>query len=511
MHWGVPGLRSLLAIVAVLALSPVLVSGGSRSDPRTPAALAGLSAPFLPTAVLGNGGTTAGVDAYGDVVDLWVPGPAGRDLIHNPASRQAASSVPADTGIVPRVSGDGARALPLWRARSVHQTYLPGTNILRTVAQIGAGRIEIVEAIRGGVLDCTATASGGLRLQRLNCERGKQKQPFRQLAVAQRRWLGRARPLGEEAPGWARRMYGRSLLVLRALTDRQTGAVAAGTREGWAYVWPRDASAVAIALAAAGFRPEARRILHFLLHLDLGSAARFSGSGAPVSGRAAEGDATGWLEAAARASGSRAVAAHLASGPERPPWRGRADYQERSGQSGNYLANAIASRLSAARIRALFATSRGLVRSARDPGSGLDSAAAWAVRPFPGPHSSARSAEPWADWRRIRRSRADLASSLLKIGRRMNPGARRLPGALGAWRRSERGARRSDCSVICAAAPPRPGSSPSGWGRGEVCHARPPRWPGHRPLRFSPCVSSGRPAATDPASSEARGDVRHPC
>ena len=385
MHWGVPGLRSLLAIVAVLALSPVLVSGGSRSDPRTPAALAGLSAPFLPTAVLGNGGTTAGVDAYGDVVDLWVPGPAGRDLIHNPASRQAASSVPADTGIVPRVSGDGARALPLWRARSVHQTYLPGTNILRTVAQIGAGRIEIVEAIRGGVLDCTATASGGLRLQRLNCERGKQKQPFRQLAVAQRRWLGRARPLGEEAPGWARRMYGRSLLVLRALTDRQTGAVAAGTREGWAYVWPRDASAVAIALAAAGFRPEARRILHFLLHLDLGSAARFSGSGAPVSGRAAEGDATGWLEAAARASGSRAVAAHLASGPERPPWRGRADYQERSGQSGNYLANAIASRLSAARIRALFATSRGLERSARDPGSGLDSAAAWAVRPFPRP------------------------------------------------------------------------------------------------------------------------------
>lgn len=385
MHWGVPGLRSFLAIVVILALSPALVSGGLRSDPRTPPALAGLSAPFLPTAVLGNGGVTAGVDAYGDVVDLWVPGPAGRDLIHNPASRQAAASVPADTGIVPRASEDGAPALPLWRARSVRQSYLPGTNILKTVARIGAGRIEIVDAIRGGVLACTATASRGLRVKRLSCERGEQRQPFRQLAVAQRRWLGRARPLGDGAPGWARRMYGRSLLVLRALTDRQTGAVAAGTREGWAYVWPRDASAVAIALAAAGFRPEARRILHFLLRLDLGTAARFNGSGAPVSGRGAEGDATGWLEAAARASGSRSVASQLAGGPERPPWQGSADYQERSDQSGNYLGNAIASRLSAARIRALFATPRGLERSAGYPGSGLDSAAAWAVRPFPRP------------------------------------------------------------------------------------------------------------------------------
>ena len=36
-------------------------------------------------------------------------------------------------------------------------------------------------------------------------------------------------------------------------------------------------------------------------------------------------------------------------------------------------------------VRAAFGTWRGLVRRAGDPGSGLDSAAAWGVRPFPRP------------------------------------------------------------------------------------------------------------------------------
>jgi hypothetical protein len=87
-----------------------------------------------------------------------------------------------------------------------------------------------------------------------------------------------------------------------------------------------------------------------------------------------------------------------------PGWRGRADYQE--GAPGDYLANAIAStaaragtsqvggpaiplyRGKSAHQRGVaewageFWDGRGLVRSAGDPGSGLDSAAAWAVRPF---------------------------------------------------------------------------------------------------------------------------------
>src|SRR5262249_2897997 len=122
---------------------------------------------------------------------------------------------------------------------------------------------------------------------------------------AQPRWLALARPLGMGAPSWARRMYGRSLLVLHGFTNRD-GAVIAGAREGWACVWPRDAGAVAIAFAAAGCRGEARRVARFLLGLDLGAAARFHPDGSPVEGREAQGDAAGWVAAAARAAGLRA-------------------------------------------------------------------------------------------------------------------------------------------------------------------------------------------------------------
>jgi glycosyl hydrolase family 15 len=171
-------------------------------------------------------------------------------------------------------------------------------------------------------------------------------------------------------------MYRRSLLVLRALTDRRSGAVAAGARDAWAYVWPRDAAAVAIALASAGYRPEARRIVSFLESLDLSAAARFRGNGEPVPGRDAQGDAAGWVAAAARA-------ASLPARRERGAWRDRADYQE--GEAGDYLGNAIAAGLDPARIRRLFEAPRGLNRVAGDSGSGLDSTAAWAVRPFPRP------------------------------------------------------------------------------------------------------------------------------
>jgi hypothetical protein len=189
-------------------------------------------------------------------------------------------------------------------------------------------------------------------------------------------------------------MYRRSLLTLRALTDRRTGAVAAGARDGWAYVWPRDAATATLAFAAAGYPAEARRAARFLGRLDLGAAARFYGDRAPVPGRAAQGDATGWVTVAARAAGIPSPTARL-------PWRNRPDYQE--GTPGDYLANAIANPVesggdgpergfggdvSASRragIAARFGTAGGLVRSEGEPESGLDSAAAWAVRPFPRP------------------------------------------------------------------------------------------------------------------------------
>lgn len=232
------------------------------------------------------------------------------------------------------------------RADSARHRYLEGDNALKTVTRFGTTRTVTVRSL--GNPDAVR---------------------------ADPDWLAAARPLGAGAPDWARRMYRRSLLVLHALTDSRTGAVIAGTREGWEYVWPRDASTAALALAAAGYRGQARHVVRFLLGLDLGAAARFRGDGSPVDGRGAQGDAAGWVKAAADAIG-------LPGATAAQPWQGMDDYQENGG--GDFLANAIAS--GAPHIRALFGTPAGMLsRRAGDPASGLDSAAAWAVRPFPHP------------------------------------------------------------------------------------------------------------------------------
>jgi glucoamylase len=229
---------------------------------------------------------------------------------------------------------------------SVRLRYLPRANALRTVSRFGDERAVTVRSLGD---------PNAIR--------------------ADPRWLAAARPLGPGAPEWARRMYARSLLVLHSLTKRRTGAALAGAREGWAYVWPRDASTVAIAIAEAGYRADARRIVRFLRGLNLSAAARFHPDGAPVGGRAAQGDAAGWIAAAARA-------ADLPTATTKGSWRGLADYQE-SGD-GDFIANAIAS--GAPNIQQLFETPAGtLSRRAGDPGSGIDSASAWAVRPFPHP------------------------------------------------------------------------------------------------------------------------------
>jgi hypothetical protein len=181
-------------------------------------------------------------------------------------------------------------------------------------------------------------------------------------------------------------MYERSLLVLHALTDRRTGAVAAGARDGWAYVWPRDAAAAAIAYVRAGYRPEAERVTRFLLGLELQRSARFEGDGSPVPGREAQGDAIGWVAAAAKSAGmigSARRAAHILAGGQPIPWRNLPDYREQD--PGDYLGNALAS--GEPSIDPLYGgeSQARLVRRLWDPESGLDSAAAWGVRPFPHP------------------------------------------------------------------------------------------------------------------------------
>ncbi|MGH2975592.1 MAG: glycoside hydrolase family 15 protein, partial [Solirubrobacterales bacterium] len=247
-------------------------------------------------------------------------------------------------GLVALLAIGGALASGGSRTDTVQLRYLGDANALRTVARFGTERVVTVRSL--GKPDAVR---------------------------ADPRWLARARPLAAATPGWAGRMYARSLLVLHAFTDERSGAAIAGAREGWAYVWPRDASTAAMALSSAGYREEARRIVRFLLGLDLGAAARFHPDGSPVDGRAAQGDAAGWVAAAARAAGIQATV------PSQP-WRNRADYQE--GDPGDYLGNALASSATG-EIRRDFERRGALVREADNPNSGLDTAAAWAVRPFP--------------------------------------------------------------------------------------------------------------------------------
>jgi hypothetical protein len=460
LHWGVAWTRAALALVVAGAVGLALVSGGSSSDPRTPPGLPGMPAPFLGTAVAGSGGLTAAIDAYGDVVDLRAPGPAGQALIDNPADRQAAGTVAADTGIVPRVRV-GGRALPLWHADWVRQRYRPGTNVVVTAARLGAVRVEVVWAARGGRLACL-TRSSGPRISigveedaagaRLRCDNAVARRLVTASEAADRPWLARARPLGRGAPAWASRLYERSLLTLRALTDRRTGASAAGARDGWAYVWPRDAGTAALAFAAAGYRPEARRVARFLLGLDLSVAARFYGDGTSVAGREAQGDASGWTTIAARATG-------LPSPTPSFPWRNRPDYQE--GDPGTYLANALAAagtdppadgpeshdmRGKSAhrpRIEAGFGTRQGLVRREGEPSSGLDSAAAWAVRPFTQP----------ALFPAVRRTLLQLSAGGTRFG--MTPGEAwpgvdpwTAPTAWTAWSLAALGERREALSLL---------------------------------------------------------------
>src|SRR6476619_5148291 len=141
-----PTLRAAAIPLLLLLGMALLLSGASGADPRTPPAAPGLPPPFLGTAVVGSGGITAAVDAYGDLVDLRAPGPAGAAQIDNSSARQLAGTVAADTGIVVRAASGPRRPQPLWRGSRISQRYVEGTNVLLTSGTVAGVRLQIEDA-----------------------------------------------------------------------------------------------------------------------------------------------------------------------------------------------------------------------------------------------------------------------------------------------------------------------------------------------------------------------------
>jgi glucoamylase len=120
------------------------------------------------------------------------------------------------------------------------------------------------------------------------------------VAAGERAWLAAGTVPG--AGPVEREAAARSLLFLRLLL-RPGGAALAAQTPYWAYVWPRDASFVAAALAVTGHRREAGAVLGFLGRTQRPDGtwpARSHPDGRPVEdGRPAQLDATGWVPWAA--------------------------------------------------------------------------------------------------------------------------------------------------------------------------------------------------------------------
>jgi glucoamylase len=120
------------------------------------------------------------------------------------------------------------------------------------------------------------------------------------VAAEERAWLAAGTVPGATAA--ERDAAARSLLSLRLLV-RPGGAALAAETPYWAFVWPRDASFTAAALAVTGHRREAAAVVSFLAGAQRADGtwpARSHPDGRPVDdGRPAQLDATGWVPWAA--------------------------------------------------------------------------------------------------------------------------------------------------------------------------------------------------------------------
>jgi hypothetical protein len=116
------------------------------------------------------------------------------------------------------------------------------------------------------------------------------------LAAQQQEWLSAGTVPGVGGP--FEPMVRAALLDLRT-TTLESGAALAGGPSKWRYVWPRDASVTAVALARTGHQADAVRVLEFLAGLQSADGtfqARYlpDGSG-PPDDRGVQEDGTGWV------------------------------------------------------------------------------------------------------------------------------------------------------------------------------------------------------------------------
>lgn len=138
------------------------------------------------------------------------------------------------------------------------------------------------------------------------------------LAAEQRAWLAAGDIPGQDGP--YADMVTTALLDLRTLV-REDGAAVAAWSPYWRYVWPRDSSFVAVALARTGHVDDAVGILDFLAEVqepDGSFEARYlpDGTGQTPDDRGEQTDGTGWVlwaanEVVQAADDPRATAEHL--------------------------------------------------------------------------------------------------------------------------------------------------------------------------------------------------------
>jgi glucoamylase len=166
-------------------------------------------------------------------------------------------------------------ALPISPDEALGAAYLPSSNVLR----LPGGKLRYLPPGSSEAVTVPADDPGAAAA-----------------AIETRDWLEEGIVPGENAV--ERRISERALLNLLLLT-RPNGAALAGPHSRWSYVWPRDASFMAVAFVATAHHKESYKILRFLAgtqESDGAWEARYKADGTPVlDGRPRQLDAVGWF------------------------------------------------------------------------------------------------------------------------------------------------------------------------------------------------------------------------